>query len=108
MQIYDSIRSSFMDLICIIVCCGIGSITKDLYNTLTDKDAKVKITRILLSTIVSCILMFCLEDIFLTYVSNKIFLLVCFISGLVGFELAGRLTKLDFILKVFSKITFKK
>ena len=108
MQIYDSIRSSFMDLICIIVCCGIGSVIKDLYNTLTNKDSKVKITRILLSTIVSCYLMFCFEDILLKYVTDKIFLLVCFISGLVGFELAGKLANLDFVLKIFSKITFKK
>ena len=108
MQIYDSIRSSFMDLICIIVCCAIGSIIKDLYNTLTNKDSKVKITRIFLSTVVSCYLMFCLEDVLLQYISNKIFLLVCFISGLVGFELAGKLANFDFVLKIFSKITFKK
>ena len=89
MQIYDSIRSSFMDLICIIVCCGIGSITKDMYNTFVNKDAKVKILKIVISTIVSCVLMFCLEEVLLKYVSDKIFLLICFISGLVGFELAG-------------------
>ena len=108
MQIYDSISSSFMDLICIIVCCGIGSVTKDLYDTITGKESKVKIARIFLSTVVSCYLMFCLEDIMLKYIADKIFLLVCFISGLVGFELAGKLSNLDVVLKIFSKITFKK
>ena len=108
MQIYDSIRSSFMDLICIIVCCAFGSIIKDIYDTITNKDAKVKISRILISTIVSCYLMFCLEDVLLEYMSNKIFLLACFVSGLLGFELAGKLSNFNTVSKFISKHFQKK
>lgn len=108
MQIYDSIRSSFIDLIFIFVCCGIGSIIKDMYNTITGKDTKVKLIRIIISTIVSCFIMFSLEDILLQYVSTKVFMLMTFISGLVGFETAGKLTSLDNVLKILSKINFKK
>ena len=108
MQIYDSIRSSFIDLIFIFVCCGIGSIIKDMYNTLTGKDTKVKLIRILISTIVSCFVMFSSEDILLKYMSTKVFMLISFISGLVGFEIASKLTSLDNVLKILSKINFKK
>ena len=108
MQIYDSIRSSFMDLICIIVCCGLGSVIKDMYNTITNKDARVNVLRILISTVVSCFIVYCCEDVLLQYVPIKVFMLICFIAGLVGFELTHKLTNLESVLKIFSKISFKK
>ena len=108
MQIFDSIRSSFMDFICIFVCCCLGSLIKDMYNTTTGKETKVKLIRIAISTIVSSILIFSFEDILLKTVSVKILIFISFIAGLVGFELASKLTSLENILKILSKISFKK
>lgn len=92
--------SGLMDYLFILIFCLIGSIVKDTYNTLTEKDEEVKISRILVSTLVSSIILFSLSDIILSKISWKIFILPCFVGGMVGFEAMGKLTKLAFWINI--------
>lgn len=91
--------SGMMDFLFILVFCLVGSIVKDTYNILTDKDYKVQIKKILVSTIVSSIVIFSFSDYLLEKMSWKLFILPCFIGGTVGFELIGKISNLKFWLK---------
>lgn len=98
-----SLISGLLDYLFILVFCLIGAIVKDNYNTFIDKDTKVNVTRILISTLVSSILLFSLSDFILDKLTWKLFILPCFAGGMIGFELMGRITKLSFWIDIISK-----
>ena len=58
----SAILSGFFDYLFIFIFCLLGAVTNDTYNTLTKKDYKVKVARIMVSTLVSSILIFSLSD----------------------------------------------
>ena len=95
--------SGLLDYLFIIVFCLIGAIVKDTYDTIIEKNPKVDITRILISTLVSSIILFSLSDYILQIMNWKVFVLPCFIGGMIGFELLGKINKLSFWLKVYKK-----
>ena len=95
--------SGLLDYLFIMIFCLIGSIVKDTYDTLINKNTNVNITRIMISTLVSSILLFSMSDYLINKISWKVFILPCFIGGMVGFELLGKINKLGFWLNVFSK-----
>ena len=92
----ESIMTNIIIFLFIIVFCFIGAIVKDTYNTLIDKDEKVSIIRILISTIVSSIILFSLSDYILRRISYKLLTLFCFLGGMLGFEILGKISKLEF------------
>lgn len=91
--------AGLMDYFFILIFCLIGSIVKDTYNTFTDKEYKVQVKKILISTLFSSIILFSLSDYILTKMSWKLFILPCFIGGSVGFESIGKISTLRFWLK---------
>lgn len=95
--------SGLLDYLFIMIFCLIGSIVKDTYDTLINKNTNVNITRIMISTLVSSILLFSMSDYLINKISWKVFILPCFIGGMVGFELLGKINKLAFWLNVFNK-----
>ena len=95
--------SNLMYFLLIIIFSLLGAIVKDTYNTLTEKDTKVKISRILVSTIVSSIILFSLSDTILSKITPKQFILPCFIGGMIGFELLGKIKDLGFWIKIYKK-----
>ena len=106
----ESIMTNIIIFLFIIVFCFIGAIVKDTYNTLIDKDEKVSIIRILISTIVSSIILFSISDYILRRISYKLLTLFCFLGGMLGFEILGKISKLEFwknsseMFKKFKKI----
>lgn len=92
----ESIMTNIIIFLFIIVFCFIGAIVKDTYNTLIDKDEKVSIIRILISTIVSSIILFSISDYILRRISYKLLTLFCFLGGMLGFEILGKISKLEF------------
>lgn len=87
----------------ITVFCLLGAIIKDSYNTIIEKEKQVKISRVLVSTVVSSIILFSLSDYLLSRISYKILILLCFIGGMIGFESLSKITRLSFWLKVFKE-----
>ena len=88
--------SAHYQILVIIVFCLTGSIIKDIYNTIIDKDSKVKLTRILVSSITACILSYSFTDPLIKMgVTSKTLVTVYFISGLVGFNLLEKLTSVE-------------
>lgn len=95
--------SATMDFLFIFIFSLLGAIVKDTYNTLTEKDTKVKISRIFVSTAVSTVIIFGLSDYILTKLSLKMFILPCFIGGMVGFDSVEKLTSIDFWVEVYNR-----
>jgi len=93
--------SSIMDFLFIFVFSLLGAIIKDTYNTFTEKDTKVKISRILISTTVSSIILFSLSEFILSKISMKLFILPCFVGGMLGFEVLGKIKNLAFWIKIY-------
>lgn len=97
-----SLISSLLDFLFIIIFCLIGSIVKDTYDTITGKNTKVYVARILISTLVSSIIIFSISDYLINIMSWKLFILPCFVGGMIGFELLGKINKLGFWLKIYN------
>lgn len=97
-----SLISSLLDFLFIIVFCLIGSIVKDTYDTIIGKNTKVYVARILISTLVSSIIIFSISDYLMNLMSWKMFILPCFVGGMIGFELLGKINKLGFWLKIYN------
>lgn len=98
----NNLFSFLLDYTFIVIFCLVGAIIKDTYNTLTEKDTKVKLARIFISTIVSSIIILSISDILLSKISWKLLILPCFIGGMVGFDLMEKIQKAEFWIKLFS------
>lgn len=95
--------SGLLDYLFILVFCLIGSIVKDTYNTIIEKNPRVDLTRILISTLVSSIILFSTSDYITKIMNWKMFVLPCFVGGMIGFELLGKINKLSFWLRMYKK-----
>lgn len=92
----QTLVSQLLDFLFITLFCFAGALAKDTYDTLTGINPKVKISRILLSTVVSSILVFSLSDFIIEHFTWKIIILPCFVCGMIGFEMMGKMTKAIF------------
>lgn len=92
----QTLVSQLLDFLFITLFCFAGALAKDTYDTLTGINLKVKISRILLSTVVSSILVFSLSDFIIEHFTWKIIILPCFACGMIGFEMMGKMTKAIF------------
>lgn len=95
--------SGLLDYLFIIIFCLIGSIVKDTYDTLIGKNTNVNMTRIVISALVSSIILFSISDYLINKISWRVFILPCFIGGMVGFELLGKINKISFWLNIYKK-----
>lgn len=98
-----SLIPNLMNFLFILLFSFLGALIKDTYDTLTGKDTKVKVSRILISSFVSTIILFSLSDIILSKLTWKLFILPCFIGGVIGFELFGKINKVSFWVDYLQK-----
>lgn len=93
-------------ILMIVVFTFTGSIVRDIFNTLLDKDNHVEINRIILSAITSSILMYSLTDnlLAMSAITNKTLVSIYFISGLIGFDILGKLTSVEGVVKFLDYI----
>lgn len=92
----NALIPDLMNFLFIFIFSFLGAIIKDTYETLTGQEPKVKVQRIMVSSIVSCVILFSLSDFILAKLSMKEFILPCFIGGVVGFEVFGKINKVSF------------
>lgn len=99
----ETLIPDIMNFLFILSFSLLGAIIKDTYETLTGQEMKVKVKRIIVSSIVSCVILFSLSDFFLSKLTTKEFILPCFIGGVIGFELFGKINKLSFWYEFIKK-----
>ena len=88
-------------ILMIVIFTLTGSIVRDIFNTLSDTDNHVNLTRITVSAITSSVLMYSLTDnlLAMSAITNKTLVSIYFISGLVGFDILGKLTSVEGVVK---------
>lgn len=101
---------ALQDYLFIVIFCLIGATVKDTYNTFIEKDTRVNIVRIIISTMISSIIIFSLSDYLIDRISWKLLILPCFVGGVIGFELMEKINNVDLWIKFMggNKINFKK
>lgn len=98
--------NTIFELLLTFIICLIGSSIKDIYDTLKDKDSKVNILKILISSIMSTMVVFSLSDYIYKSINPKLYLLIGTVVGTLGFEIIGFVSNLS-IKKIMHSITKK-
>jgi hypothetical protein len=69
-----------------------GAFLKDLYETMTKKNEKIRLGEVLIGGACSTFLCFGLQDTWFKDLGLNLIVLITFICGILGFELFGNLT----------------
>jgi hypothetical protein len=81
-----------------------GAFLKDLYETLTKKNEKIRLGEIIIGGACATFICYGLQDSWLKGLSLNLIVLITFICGILGFEIFGNLTTMekfkDFIRRV--------
>lgn len=83
-----------MNLIFYFIIGLFGAFVKDLYDTITQKDRRIRIGRILIGSIWTGFLFIFLDSTWLSNMSVNVIVFLAFLSGILGFELFGRISTL--------------
>ena len=81
-----------------------GAFLKDLYETMTKKNEKIRFGEILIGGACATFICFGLQDSWLNGLSLNMMVLVTFICGILGFELFGNFTTMNKFEKFVSKV----
>ena len=83
--------SFLIGYIIVFIFCLFGAFIKDCYNTFVGIEERVRLIRIFISSTVGSVILFAGSDYILNRVSWKVMFLLCFIGGMVGFEIMGKM-----------------
>ena len=88
----------YMEVILVVVLNFAGALSNDYYNTMTDKDDKIRIGRVLLGTITGTLISFVVaKRVPMIKDDASLFLLFCYLVGIGGFKLFEWLRTLDVV-----------
>lgn len=88
----------YMEVILVVVLNFAGALSNDYYNTMTNKDDKIRIGRVLLGTITGTLISFVFaKRISVIKDDGSLFLLFCYLVGIGGFKLFEWLRTLDVV-----------
>lgn len=76
---------------------SLGSFTKDLYNSITKKDEKIRVNRILVGSIFATFMMIGIEGYILDHYSINTLIFIGYIFGGVGFDLFGKWVNVKYV-----------
>ena len=87
--------------------CFLGAFSKDILDIFLDRIPKVLIFKVLISTLCVTVLLYGLSDLLLNKLSYRLFTTVCFVFGIVSFELSvnyNNINKIKGLIKEIYKI----
>ena len=88
----------YMEVILVVVSNFAGAISNDYYNTMTDKDDKIRIGRVLLGTTTGSLVSFVVVNrVTMIKEDGSLFLLFCYLVGIGGFKLFEWLRAVDVV-----------
>ena len=88
----------YMEVILVVVLNFAGALSNDYYNTMTDKDDRIRIGRVLLGTITGTLISFVVaKRVTIIKEDGSLFLLFCYLVGIAGFKLFEWLRTLDVV-----------
>ena len=90
--------SDYMYIILILILTFSGALSNDYYNTISDKDDKIRIGRVLLGTITSSlIIMVVTEYTSIIRRGTNLYLFSCYLAGIGGFRAFSWLIGVDLV-----------
>lgn len=81
-----------------------GAFLKDLYETMTQKNEKIRLGEIIIGGACSTFICLGLQDTWFKDFSLNLLVLITFILGILGFEVFGNLTTLTKLEKFFDRV----
>lgn len=81
-----------------------GAFLKDLYETLTKKNEKIRLGEIVIGGACATFICYGLQDSWLKGLSLNPIVLITFICGILGFEIFGNLTTMEKFKKFISDV----
>ncbi|QUH21710.1 hypothetical protein [Alkaliphilus sp. B6464] len=90
----------------IYVFCFLGAFSKDMLHTFLDKIPKVLISKALTSSLAVTIVVYGLSEYLLSKISYRPFTAVCYILGIISFEVMVKYSSAKEILEIIED--FKK
>lgn len=95
--------NTILEFLITFIICLIGSSIKDIYNTMTNKNTKVNILKIIISSIMSSIVVFSFSEHIYKTLNPRMYFLICTIIGTLGFEIIGIVSNIKNWFKVLYK-----
>lgn len=108
----DALMEMSTNLLFYFIIGCFGAFLKDLYETMTKKEEKIRLGEVLIGGTCATFICFGLQDTWFKNLSLNLIVLITFICGILGFELFGNLTTIDrfkqlvtYIIELKSRIT---
>ena len=91
---------------CYIVIPGfVGAYASDFIKTLRHEEMKVSLIRVILATVLSCVINFIFVEWLIEINRKALIPFICFVLGLLGFELLHGLSTIDNIVALLSRLS---
>lgn len=100
----NEIYKILMNFIFYFIIGFFGAFVKDLYGTITQRDKKIRLGRIFVGAMWTSFLFLFLEATWLSKASVNVIVFLAFLSGILGFELFGRISTIDGFQRTLRKI----
>lgn len=91
---------SIIEVLLTFILCLIGASIKDIYDTMKNKNTKVNILKIFISSLMSTMLVFSLSDYIFNSLNPKFYFIVGTIAGTLGFEIIGIVSNIKTWIKI--------
>lgn len=81
-----------------------GALVKDIYDNIVNDKKKIEFPRILIASVVTVFICIGSQEFLSEKFSINIIILICFLCGVVGFELFGHINSIDNLKKFIEYI----
>ena len=88
----------------IYLFCFLGAFSKDMLDTFLEKIPKVLIFKVITSSLAITVLLYGVSEYLLNKISYRPFTALCYISGIVSFEVLVRYSNINEILNLLVEI----
>lgn len=95
----DTLSDLAVNFLFYFIIGSFGAFLKDLYETLTRKNEKIRLGEVLIGGACATFICYGLQDTWLKDLSLNLVVLITFICGILGFELFGNLTTITKLRK---------
>lgn len=100
----EAIMELAMNFLFYFIIGSLGAFLKDLYETLTKKNERIRLGEVLIGGASATFICYGLQDTWLKDLSLNLIVLITFICGILGFEIFGNLTTITKFKKLMNTV----
>lgn len=87
-----------------LIIGSFGALLKDLYETLTDKNERIRLSEILIGGACATFICLFLKDKWLSDAGINTMVSICFVLGILGFEIFGNITSISKLKRFIKEV----